>query len=125
MKYEKFFREFLGRDIPEHPRTEVQIVCPFHPDTQPSLRINMASGKWKCSGCKQAGSAVHCLETVREGRLRRGVGLLLSSAVPSVCLIRAREQVGIYLESPVGAFWARTAPNEPQSVTKPRARGVC
>jgi hypothetical protein len=61
MKYEKFFREFLGRDIPEHPPTDVQIVCPFHPDTQPSLRLNKASGKWKCSGCKQAGSAVHFL----------------------------------------------------------------
>jgi hypothetical protein len=53
MTYEKFFRGFLGRDIPEHPPTEVQIVCPFT-GHQPNLRINMASGKWKCSGCKQA-----------------------------------------------------------------------
>lgn len=33
-------------------------VCPFHNDTQPSLRINIRSGGWRCMVCGAHGGDV-------------------------------------------------------------------
>ena len=32
-----------------------KIVCPFHPDSDPSLSFRSDTGLWKCFGCKKAG----------------------------------------------------------------------
>ena len=40
------FGAILG-GLPPSPGNEVQIVCPFHVDTRPSLRINLESRLWK------------------------------------------------------------------------------
>ncbi len=34
---------------------EHQALCPFHEDTNPSLSVNLATGKWYCHGCKAKG----------------------------------------------------------------------
>ncbi len=31
-------------------------LCPFHPDTNPSLSINSETGQWQCFGCSASGS---------------------------------------------------------------------
>lgn len=32
------------------------LVCPFHPDTDPSLAVNLTGGQFKCFGCQQSGN---------------------------------------------------------------------
>ena len=34
------------------------VLCPFHPDTTPSLRVNSVSGGYYCMVCKEGGGDV-------------------------------------------------------------------
>lgn len=34
----------------------VSAICPFHPDSSPSLSVNTTSGGWKCFACDKTGS---------------------------------------------------------------------
>ena len=40
-----------------HSQTE-KIVCPFHGDVNPSMKVDFASGEWYCFGCQRHGDAV-------------------------------------------------------------------
>ena len=33
-------------------------VCPFHEDSRPSLRVNVATGGWRCMACGRGGDLV-------------------------------------------------------------------
>ncbi len=33
-------------------------LCPFHPDTHPSLKVETRAGRWYCHGCKEGGGMV-------------------------------------------------------------------
>ena len=34
---------------------EMKAICPFHPDTDPSLSVNLQTGQHYCFGCKASG----------------------------------------------------------------------
>jgi DNA primase len=58
-------------------------LCPFHPDTNPSLRVTPAKGLFHCMSCGAAGNAIHFVAkkenlTVKEAALR------LMGTVPGV-----------------------------------------
>lgn len=35
---------------------QIKIVCPFHGDVNPSLRVDFATGDWYCFGCQEGGT---------------------------------------------------------------------
>lgn len=39
-------------------KSEIQVCCPFHNDSNPSLCINIDTGLWVCQGCGEKGSAM-------------------------------------------------------------------
>lgn len=49
--------DYYSRELPDlKGRAEWRTaLCPFHPDTQPSLRVNMATGGWRCMACGRGG----------------------------------------------------------------------
>jgi CHC2 zinc finger len=44
------------------------ILCGFHDDTRPSMRVNMRSGGWVCMGCGAHGGDVLAYHMQRTGR---------------------------------------------------------
>jgi hypothetical protein len=42
-------------------------ICPFHPDTRPSLRINITSGGFKCMACGTKGGDIISFHMQRHG----------------------------------------------------------
>lgn len=43
--------------IPSVSEAEQKIVCPFHDDVNPSMKINFQTGSWYCFGCQKHGYA--------------------------------------------------------------------
>lgn len=43
--------------IPNTVQYEQKIVCPFHQDVYPSMKINLDTGKFHCFGCETTGNA--------------------------------------------------------------------
>lgn len=43
-------------------------VCPFHPDTRPSLRVNVQSGAFRCMACGASGGDVLAFQMQRDGQ---------------------------------------------------------
>ena len=73
-------------------------VCPFHGDSNPSLKVDKARGTWYCFGCHLGGNVFHFLmrdeglsfpEAVREMAHRYGVQLPTRRLTP-----QQRQQVG-------------------------------
>ena len=53
MKYYDFFSPYLA-DLKSSPAQQ-KVICPFHGDTDPSLSINLETGKFFCHGCDKKG----------------------------------------------------------------------
>ena len=51
---EAFYRRELG-ELPRPRGDEVQVLCPFHEDGDPSLSINLKTGLFHCHGCGVSG----------------------------------------------------------------------
>lgn len=63
------FRGFYKRHIPKfepNGKAEVQCLCPFHEDENPSLSVNVETGLFNCFGCGEKGNAIQFLQK-REG----------------------------------------------------------
>lgn len=45
----------------------LSMVCPFHDDTRPSLRVNKDSGAFRCMACDRRGSAIVEIHMQRRG----------------------------------------------------------
>lgn len=43
------------------------VLCPFHNDTNPSLRVNMETGAFRCMSCGETGSAILAIHMQRHG----------------------------------------------------------
>jgi DNA primase len=43
-------------------------LCPFHPDTHPSLRIHAASGAYRCMACGEKGGDVLAFHRAKYSR---------------------------------------------------------
>lgn len=59
------YRSFYQRHIPKfeaNGKTEVQCLCPFHDDKEPSLSVNLEKGVFKCFGCGEQGGAVKFIQ---------------------------------------------------------------
>jgi DNA primase len=53
------YQTFYARYLPNIQRAtgdELKAICPFHPDTNPSLSFNVQNGLFKCYGCDAGGS---------------------------------------------------------------------
>lgn len=44
---------------------EFAMLCPFHEDRRPSLRINPAKGVWRCDPCDEGGDAIAFMQKWR------------------------------------------------------------
>jgi DNA primase len=58
-------------------------LCPFHADTQPSLRVTPAKGLFRCMACGAAGNVIQFVAR-KEKLTEREAALKLCSAVPGV-----------------------------------------
>lgn len=59
------YKSFYTRHIPgfnPNGKTEVQCLCPFHDDTNPSLSVNLKKGLFRCFGCGVSGGVVKFIE---------------------------------------------------------------
>jgi len=65
----------LGFDLKRRGR-EWACACPFHEDSNPSLRINVAKGVWRCDPCDAGGDSI--------AFMRRWRGLSFPDAVRAV-----------------------------------------
>lgn len=43
---------------------EIKIVCPFHEDINPSMKVNLQDGSWYCFGCNKTGDAFSFVKNV-------------------------------------------------------------
>ncbi len=46
---------YYGFEVSSH---EFKIICPFHEDVNPSLKVNLQNGTWFCFGCNMSGDAL-------------------------------------------------------------------
>lgn len=53
----QIYGEYIGNQNTN--RREIQIKCPFHDDSTPSMSINVESGLYNCFGCGSKGSAMN------------------------------------------------------------------
>lgn len=59
------FKSFYTRHIPvfePNGKLEVQCLCPFHDDKEPSLSVNLKKGVFKCFGCGEQGGVVKFIQ---------------------------------------------------------------
>jgi putative DNA primase/helicase len=54
--YERFYKRHLKKVRTR--RNEVQGLCPFHEDKNPSFSANLQTGQWYCFGCCKSGNAL-------------------------------------------------------------------
>jgi len=55
LKYASFFSEHLRKFVLRNARTYAKALCPFHDDHDPSLSVNVKTGRWKCWACRAEG----------------------------------------------------------------------
>lgn len=55
ISYKAFYRQELGVDLLKLRGDEVQVLCPFHDDKNPSLSINIKTGLFNCFACGASG----------------------------------------------------------------------
>jgi DNA primase len=58
-------------------------LCPFHDDTQPSLRVTPGKGLWRCMSCEAAGNAIQFVAR-KEGIGDKEAALKLLATLPGV-----------------------------------------
>ncbi len=59
------YKSFYTRHIPgfePNGKTEIQCLCPFHDDKNPSLSVNLEKGVFKCFGCGEKGGVVKFIQ---------------------------------------------------------------
>lgn len=56
----------LGLGSPETRGEEYVVRCPFHQDTNPSLRLNDRKGVWFCFPCHQGGDVIDLVMRARD-----------------------------------------------------------
>ena len=52
--------------IPDVSEAEQKIVCPFHDDVNPSMKVNFQTGRWYCFGCQKHGGAIKFVSLMEE-----------------------------------------------------------
>lgn len=55
----------LGLGVPIGRWGESRVLCPFHEDENPSLRLNGETGKWYCDPCGIGGDGIRLVELTR------------------------------------------------------------
>jgi DNA primase catalytic core len=58
-------------------------LCPFHDDTQPSLRVTPGKGLWRCMSCEATGNAIQFVAR-KEGITDKEAALKLLATLPGV-----------------------------------------
>ena len=53
--------------IPDVSSNEYKIVCPFHNDMNPSMSVNLETGRFFCFGCGAYGNAFDFVQMVNKG----------------------------------------------------------
>jgi len=48
--YAVFYENYFAGISEQTEKDEVQVICPFHDDTEPSMSINLTTGLWRCFG---------------------------------------------------------------------------
>ncbi len=59
------YKSFYTRHIPgfePNGKTEIQCLCPFHDDKNPSLSVNLEKGVFQCFGCGEKGGVVKFIQ---------------------------------------------------------------
>ncbi|MCF6147323.1 MAG: DUF927 domain-containing protein [Candidatus Kuenenia sp.] len=59
--YRSFYQKHIS-GFEANGKTEVQCLCPFHDDKNPSLSVNVEKGVFRCFGCGKKGDAVTFLQ---------------------------------------------------------------
>lgn len=55
----------LGLGEPRRAGREYVVTCPLHPDSRPSLRLNLGKGAWFCHPCGEGGDGLALVMRVR------------------------------------------------------------
>lgn len=63
----------LGLGDPEPRGREYAVECPFHPDENPSLRLNPDRGVWFCFPCSLGGDGIDLVMAVRDAPFPKAV----------------------------------------------------
>ena len=50
-------------------KSEQKILCPFHPDENPSMIVKLVEGQYFCFGCQESGDALKFVQTMYRGKL--------------------------------------------------------
>ena len=112
-------------------------LCPFHPDTRPSLRVTPAKGLFRCMSCGAAGNVIQFVAR-REGLTEREAALKLCDAIPGVMRASALPTAGekkppspavdeatrARLLARVAAFYARTHAKDRAGLDYLKTRGL-
>jgi DNA primase len=48
--------------IPDNNKSEYKVVCPFHDDENPSMKVNLNEGSYYCFGCEASGDCLTFIE---------------------------------------------------------------
>ncbi|MFQ5834344.1 MAG: CHC2 zinc finger domain-containing protein [bacterium] len=60
LDYKDFYSHYLKLEDRELSNGDVKALCPFHSDTDPSMSVNLKTGKWFCfGGCNNSGGHVY------------------------------------------------------------------
>ena len=76
-RYETFYSKYL-KSVKAIGGDEYSALCPFHDDTEPSLKFNNENGKYFCHGCGKKGDIFHFYGKVNSLNTRRDFRKILS-----------------------------------------------
>ncbi len=74
------FKTFFDKYLPKTKQiggNEYQALCPFHPDKDPSLSINIQTGQYFCHGCNKKGDIFHFYGKINGLHTRNGFPKIL------------------------------------------------
>jgi len=74
--FKPFFEKFL-QNIKPIGGDEYQALCPFHEDANPSLSVNVKTGRYFCHGCGMKGDVFHFYAKINSLNTRRDFGKIL------------------------------------------------
>lgn len=92
---------------------ERSALCPFHEETKPSFKVNLAKGGFHCFGCGAKGNVLDFVAKLEGCDLRRAAVL-----VAETCGISLSERTGAP-ERPQGDREGTKAPKQPPPAPKP------
>lgn len=62
INYNNFYSRHIEGFKPNGNSHEVQVCCPFHDDTSPSMSVNVTSGLYYCHACGETGHAIQFIQ---------------------------------------------------------------